>query len=55
MGGLAGIEALAGRCLFPLFIGTFAWPAELRGGMFIGTDLRGHGDGASRAADVQAT
>jgi predicted dienelactone hydrolase len=76
MGGLAGIEALANRCRFPLCIGRFARPTELRGGVFIGTDLRGHGggpiapidtdglpvalirgsrDGASKAADAQAT
>jgi predicted dienelactone hydrolase len=76
MGGLAGLETLAQRCRFPLCVGTLARPPELRGGVFVGTDLRGHGggvvapidtdnlpvalirgsrDGASKAADVQAT
>jgi alpha-beta hydrolase superfamily lysophospholipase len=43
MGGLAGLEALANRCRFPLCVGFFHRPAALRGGVFYGTDLRGHG------------
>ncbi len=45
MGGLAGLEALADRCRFPLCIGSFQRPEALRGGVFYGTDLRGHGGG----------
>jgi predicted dienelactone hydrolase len=45
MGGLAGLEALADRCRFPLCIGTYHRPTALRGGVFYGTDLLGHGGG----------
>jgi predicted dienelactone hydrolase len=45
MGGLAGLEALADRCRFPLCLGSFERPQALRGGVFYGTDLRGHGGG----------
>jgi dienelactone hydrolase len=45
MGGLAGLEALAGRCRFPLCLGTYHRPTALRGGVFYGTDLLGHGGG----------
>ncbi|KEF43059.1 MAG: hypothetical protein ER33_02310 [Cyanobium sp. CACIAM 14] len=45
MGGLAGLEALAGRCRFPLCLGTYRRPPALRGGLFYGTDLVGHGGG----------
>lgn len=51
MGGLAGLEALANRCRFPLCIGGFERPMELRGGVFVGTDLRGHGGGAVAPID----
>ncbi|MFN7677636.1 MAG: alpha/beta hydrolase family protein [Cyanobacteriota bacterium] len=52
MGGLAGVEALANRCRFPLCMGTFARPKELRGGVFVGTDLRGHGGVAVAPIDT---
>jgi predicted dienelactone hydrolase len=46
MGGLAGLEALAGRCRFPLCLGSYQRPEALRGGVFYGTDLLGHGGGS---------
>lgn len=52
MGGLAGLEALANRCRFPLCMGRFERPRELRGGVFVGTDLRGHGGGAVAPIDT---
>jgi dienelactone hydrolase len=52
MGGLAGLEALANRCRFPLCLGRFQRPRELRGGVFVGTDLRGHGGGPVAPIDT---
>jgi hypothetical protein len=52
MGGLAGLEALANRCRFPLCVGRFHRPAALRGGVFYGTDLRGHGGGPVAPIDT---
>ncbi|MFM7550066.1 MAG: alpha/beta hydrolase family protein [Cyanobacteriota bacterium] len=52
MGGLAGLDALANRCRFPLCIGRFARPAALRGGVFVGTDLRGHSHGPVAPIDT---
>lgn len=52
MGGLAGLEALANRCRFPLCLGRFERPEALRGGVFVGTDLRGHGGGPVAPIDT---
>jgi predicted dienelactone hydrolase len=42
MGGLAGINAIRGVCHPPLCVGRFARPTALVGGVFYGTNLKGH-------------
>jgi alpha-beta hydrolase superfamily lysophospholipase len=42
MGGLAGINAIQNNCSFPLCVGGFERPPALAGGVFYGTNLRGH-------------
>lgn len=42
MGGLVGINAIQNNCNFPLCFGSFHRPAALMGGVFYGTNLKGH-------------
>lgn len=42
MGGLAGIYAIQGVCHPPLCFGNFERPVALVGGVFYGTNLKGH-------------
>lgn len=42
MGGLAGINAIQGICNPPLCFGNFERPTALIGGVFYGTNLKGH-------------
>ena len=42
MGGVAGLNAIQGTCVPPFCLGGFARPAELVGGVFYGTNLKGH-------------
>ncbi len=42
MGGLAGLNAIQDQCSLPLCFGDFTRPAALVGGVFYGTNLKGH-------------
>ncbi len=42
MGGLAGVNAIQGVCTPPLCFGRFSRPTALVGGVFYGTNLKGH-------------
>lgn len=42
MGGLAGLNAIQNDCSFPLCVGRFSRPEALVGGVFYGTNLKGH-------------
>lgn len=42
MGGLVGLNAIQNHCAFPLCFGRFTRPSALVGGVFYGTNLRGH-------------
>ena len=43
MGGIIGLNAIQDQCNPPLCFGRFTRPSELRGGVFYGTNLKGHG------------
>ncbi len=39
-GGVVGLQAIEGTCMFPFCIGSFDRPLELRGGAFYGTNTK---------------